>query len=157
MSFDPESKKIKNREKLIQYRRNFLDKKNRPDEIPQGSGELNRDGNPKTPPGQHVVESWPVLDLGVTPEIDEFSWNLTVSGLVKNVKTFDWDAFQEFPQTKDVSDFHCVTSWSRMDNRWEGVKFSDIAAFCEVLPSAKFVYIKAWDGYSTNLPLEEAM
>ena len=121
MSFDPESKKIKNREKLIQYRRNFQDKKNRPDEIPQGSGELNRDRNPKTPPGQHVVESWPVLDLGVTPEIDEFSWNLTVSGLVKNVKTFVWDTFQELPQTKDISDFHCVTSWSRMEIRWEGV------------------------------------
>ena len=116
MSFDSESRKIKSREKLIQYRRTFKEKQAASDEIPQGSGEPNRDGNPKTPPGQKVVESWPVLDLGVTPELDEFNWNLTVSGLVKNVKTFDWDAFQELPQTTDVSDFHCVTSWSRMDN-----------------------------------------
>jgi DMSO/TMAO reductase YedYZ molybdopterin-dependent catalytic subunit len=104
-----------------------------------------------------VVETWPVLDLGVTPELDEFSWNLTVSGLVKTVKTFDWEEFLKLPQTTDISDFHCVTTWSRLNNNWKGVKFSDIAAHCEVLPSAKFVYIKAWDGYSTNLPLEEAM
>ena len=106
MSFDSESRKIKSREKLIQYRRTFKEKQAASDEIPQGSGEPNRDGNPKPPPGQKVVESWPVLDLGVTPELDEFNWNLTVSGLVKNVKTFDWDAFQELPQTTDVSDFH---------------------------------------------------
>ena len=141
MSYDLNSKKIKNREKLIKYRKAFKEKMPLAEEIPQGEGELNRDGNPKIPPGQKVVDSWPVLDLGVSPELDEFNWNLTVSGLVKNVKTFDWDAFQELPQTSDVSDFHCVTSWSRMNNRWEGVKFLDIAASCEVLPSAKFVYI----------------
>ena len=141
MKFDPNSKKIKSREKLIEYRKSFKEKKTITDGIPQGDGELNRDGNPKIPPGQKVVESWPVLDLGVTPDLDEFNWNLTVSGLVKKVKTFDWDTFQELPQTSDISDFHCVTSWSRMDNRWEGVKFSDIAASCEVLPSAKYVYI----------------
>ena len=157
MLYDSNSKKIKSREKLIQYRKAFKEKTPTPEEKPQGEGALNRDGNPKIPPGQKVVENWPVLDLGVTPELDEFNWNLTVSGLVKHVKTFDWDAFQKLPQTSDVSDFHCVTSWSRMNNKWEGVKFSEIAASCEVLPSAKFVYIKAWDGYSTNLPLDEAL
>ena len=81
MQYDPNSKKIKNREKLIQYRRAFQNNNPLNDEIPQGEGELNRDGNPKVPPGQRVVENWPVLDLGVTPELDEFNWNLTVSGL----------------------------------------------------------------------------
>ena len=106
MKFIPNSKKIKNREKLIQYRKSFKEKKSISDEIPQGDGDLNRDGNPKIPPGQKVVENWPVLDLGVTPELDEFSWNLTVSGLVKHAKTFDWDTFQKLPQTSDISDFH---------------------------------------------------
>ncbi|SVB14266.1 uncharacterized protein METZ01_LOCUS167120, partial [marine metagenome] len=68
-----------------------------------------------------VVESWPVLDLGVTPELDEITWNLTVSGLVKTVKTFNWEEFLELPQTTDLSDFHCVTTWSRLNNNWEGV------------------------------------
>jgi DMSO/TMAO reductase YedYZ molybdopterin-dependent catalytic subunit len=157
MQYDPKSKKIEAREKLIEYRKAFKDKQTFEKGVPQGDGNLNRDGNPTLPPGQRIVETWPVLDLGVTPELDEFSWNLTVSGLVKKVKTFDWEAFLKLPQTKDVSDFHCVTTWSRLNNKWKGVKFSDITKHCEVLPSAKFVYIKAWDGYSTNLPLEEAM
>ena len=83
MSYDPNSKQIKGRERLIEYRKAFQKNQSLSGEIPQGDGELNRDGNPKVPPGQRVVETWPVLDLGVTPELDEFSWNLTVSGLVK--------------------------------------------------------------------------
>ena len=61
------------------------------------------------------------------------------------------------PQVEDVSDFHCVTSWSRLNNRWGGVRLMDIANYCGVLSTAKFVYIKAYDAYSTNLPLIEAM
>jgi len=122
-----------------------------------GEGSLNRDGNPQIPPGQRIVTNWPVLDLGFQPEIDIEDWKLTVSGQVKHERTFSWDEFMKFPQVEDVSDFHCVTTWSRLDNRWKGVRFSDLARFCEVLPGASFVYIKAYDGYSTNLPLGEAM
>ena len=61
------------------------------------------------------------------------------------------------PQAEDVSDFHCVTTWSRMDNHWKGVKFSTLAELCSPKPEAKFVFMKAYDGYSTNLPLAEAM
>ena len=74
MSYDPNSKKIKGRERLIEYRKSFQNKQPLDGEIPQGEGEINRDGNPKVPPGQRVVNTWPVLDLGVTPELDEFSW-----------------------------------------------------------------------------------
>ncbi len=157
MKYDPNSKRIQGREKLIAYRKALQEKQNWDGEIPQGEGELNRDGNPKIPPGQRVTTNWPVLDLGVQPELDETTWNLTVSGFVKNPETFTWDAFMQFPQVEDVSDFHCVTSWSRMDNRWVGVRFRDIAEHCELMDSARFVYIKAFDGYSTNLPLEQAM
>ena len=61
------------------------------------------------------------------------------------------------PQVEDVSDFHCVTSWSRLNNHWGGVRLMDIENYCGVVSTAKFVYIKAYDAYSTNLPLIEAM
>ncbi len=112
---------------------------------------------PQVPPGQRVVTNWPVLDLGVQPEIPLENWSLTLSGLVKHEKTLTWDNFMALPQTEDVSDFHCVTTWSRLNNRWKGVKFTDLVKSCEILPSAKYIYIKAYDGYSTNLSLEEAM
>lgn len=155
--FDPNSKKIKNREALVRYRKALQEKKAWTEGLPMGEGPLNRDGNPKLPPGQKAVDRWPVLDLGIQPDLPLEMWSLTVSGLVKRPATFTWDQFMALPQAEDVSDFHCVTSWSRMDNHWKGVRFRDIAERCEVLPSARYVFIKAYDSYSTNLPLEEAM
>lgn len=157
MNFDPNSRRIKKREELIQYRKAIEAKREWSGPIPLGEGGLNRDGNPKTPPGQKIVERWPVLDLGIQPEIPASVWSLTVSGLVKNPKTFTWKEFMAFPQNEDVSDFHCVTTWSRLDNHWVGVRFRDIAAHCQLQQDAQFVFIKAYDGYSANLPLEQAL
>lgn len=95
--------------------------------------------------------------MGFQPKIDEEDWSLTVSGLVENPKAFLWEEFMALPQVEDVSDFHCVTSWSRLGNHWKGVRFLDIANHCKVLSTAKFVYMKSYDAYSTNLPLNEAM
>ena len=150
-------KRITGKEKLAKYRKAILEQKKWDNELPQGEGPLNRDGNPKQPPGQRIVTNWPVLDLGFQPKIDEEDWSLTVSGLVENPKAFLWEEFMALPQVEDVSDFHCVTSWSRLDNHWKGVRFLDIANHCKVLSTAKFVYMKSYDAYSTNLPLNEAM
>ena len=154
---DTTTKRIKSREAMIQYKKSLAEKKSWDGDIPLGQGPLNRDGMPKTPPGQNVTAKWPVLDLGVQPEIPLDAWSLTISGLVEKPAMFSWEQFKNFPQVEDVSDFHCVTTWSRLDNHWVGVRFSDIANHCQIKPEAKFVYIKAYDGYSTNLPLEEAM
>jgi len=116
------------------------------------------DGNPKYPPGQRIVTNWPVLDLEVQPKIQLEDWSLTISGLVDSPKIFSWDDFMSLPQVEDVSDFHCVTTWSRLNNHWGGgVRLMDIVNYCGVVSTAKFVYIKAYDAYSTNLPLIEAM
>ena len=45
MSYDLNSKKIRSREKLIQYRKAFKEKMPMGEDQPQGEGELNRDGN----------------------------------------------------------------------------------------------------------------
>jgi len=127
------------------------------DERPQGSGPPNRHGMPKLPVGQRQVTSWPVLDLGAQPTIPTSRWSLQVDGAVEEPLTLSWDDFQKLPQVEDVSDFHCVTSWSLMDQRWKGVQFSTIAALVRPLPSAAHVMTYAYDGYTTNLPIEEAL
>ena len=76
--------------------------------------------------GRRIVENWPVLDLGFQPSIDLEDWSLTISELVKRPKMFSWDEFMAFPQVDDISDFHCVTNWSRLNNWWRRVKLSDI-------------------------------
>jgi len=131
---------------------------------PEGTGEVNRHGMPSLPVGQHLVRNWPVLDLGVTPEVSRADWRLELCGLVEKPVTLDWNAFNSLPQTEDVSDFHCVTTWSRLDNRWKGVRFCDLAEVCVPLPEARFVATTGYDlapgtniPYTTNLPLERAV
>ena len=126
-------------------------------ELPQGEGPLNRDGNPKHPPSQRIVTNWPVLDLRVQPKIELEDWSLTISGLVDRPKMFSWDAFMSLPQVEDVSDFHCVTSWSRLNNRWRESDLWILQITTRSSFNAKFVYIKAYDAYSTNHPLIETM
>jgi DMSO/TMAO reductase YedYZ molybdopterin-dependent catalytic subunit len=79
---------------------------------PEGSGPSNRHGMPVVPVGQHLVKNWPVLDLGEQPDVPLDKWKLEVSGLVENPVTLDWARFMALPQVEDVSDFHCVTTWS---------------------------------------------
>ena len=100
----------------------------------QGSGPLNRDGVPRLPPDQRVVNNWPVLDLGVVPEIE--NWSLELAGLCEQPKIISYNDFIKLPQTEDVSDFHFVTGWSQYDFKWKGVRFSDLVNLCKVSPEA---------------------
>jgi DMSO/TMAO reductase YedYZ molybdopterin-dependent catalytic subunit len=127
------------------------------DERPQGEGPPNRHGMPRVPVGQVVSKSWPVLDLGIKPEVSLEQWSLTLDGAVEQPTTLDWAGLQALPQVEDASDFHCVTTWSLLDSTWRGVQFLTLAALVRPLPSATHVMTYAHDGYTTNLPLEEAL
>ena len=131
---------------------------------PQGSGPANRHGMPKLPSGQRAVKNWPVLDLGDIPKIPLDAWRLEVAGLVENPLVLSWPQFLDLPQVEDVSDFHCVTTWSRMDNRWKGVRFATIAELAVPKESARHVLVTGYDRdpnsgtpYTTNLPLARAV
>jgi DMSO/TMAO reductase YedYZ molybdopterin-dependent catalytic subunit len=131
---------------------------------PAGTGPTNRHGMPKLPVGQHEVRNWPVLDLGDTPTVSTADWVLEVSGLCENPLRLTWDDFMALPQVEDVSDFHCVTTWSRMDNRWGGVRFQTLAELAVPAPEARHVLCTGADHmpgtrvpYTVNLPLERAV
>lgn len=145
----------------LRLRERFLEKQRQTpamsDDRPMGEGEPNRHGMPKLPPDQYETEKWPILDLGIKPNVPLDKWQLRVDGAVEESVTLSWDDFQRLPQHEDASDFHCVTKWSLMDQKWKGVQFSTLAALVRPLPSATHVLIHAHDGYSTNLPLEEAL
>jgi DMSO/TMAO reductase YedYZ molybdopterin-dependent catalytic subunit len=130
---------------------------------PMGSGPPNRDGMPKLPVDQRAVTNWPVLDLGDVPDIPLSSWQLEIAGDVHNPITLTWADFMALPQTDDVSDFHCVTTWSRFDNRWRGVRMRDLAELVVPSETARFVFFTGYDvqpgtdiQYTTNLPIERA-
>jgi DMSO/TMAO reductase YedYZ molybdopterin-dependent catalytic subunit len=111
----------------------------------------------RLPPGQREVRNFPVLDLGVVPEVSLEEWELKIHGLVEQPATLNWTQFLALPQFKDVSDFHCVTTWSQFDMEFEGVAFFTLADLVRPLASATHVFFKSYDGYSTNNPLEVCM
>jgi DMSO/TMAO reductase YedYZ molybdopterin-dependent catalytic subunit len=127
------------------------------DPEPRGSGPKNRHGMPKLPVGQTATKKWPVLDLGILPKITAAQWTLTVDGACRAPVTLGWTDLLALEQVEDTSDFHCVTTWSRMDVSWTGVRFADLVALADPLPEAAFVMCHASDGYTTNLALEEAL
>lgn len=112
------------------------------------------EGRPRLPPGQRQVDSWPVLDLGVQPEIAREEWELAVDGLVEAPVTWRWDEFAGQPVFRDTSDIHCVTAWSRFDNDWEGVSAAHLLSVVRPLPEARHVVFHCYDGYTTNLALD---
>ena len=111
----------------------------------------------RLPPGQKLTTGFPVLDLGVQPEISHAEWKLAVNGLVEKPVTLSWADFGALPQVEDVSDFHCVTTWSKYDCRWGGVAFTTLYELVQPKPEARFVYFTSFDGYSTNVPLAQCL
>lgn len=107
----------------------------------------------RVPPGQHLVNDFPVLTYGPTPHTETANWSFSIDGSVQNGRRWTWDEFQALPQESITKDIHCVTSWSKLDTTWVGVSVDTLLG--EANPTGKF--ISAWcdGGYTTNLPLED--
>lgn len=127
------------------------------DDQPQGTGALNRHGMPMLPVGQVKTVKWPVLDLGIQPEVSQEEWRLKIDGEVEHPVVLTWEDFMNLPQTDDTSDFHCVTTWSKFDMNWKGVRFLDLAALVSPKDTATHILCHGYDDYTTNISLEEAL
>src|ERR1043165_6763206 len=105
----------------------------------------------RLPPGQKEVKNWPVLDLGVQPNVRAQDWRLQVEGLVENPTIWTLEEFMAQPQEDFLSDIHCVTQWSRYDNHWRGVSARRILDFVKPRKEARHVIFRSYDGYTTNV------
>ena len=108
----------------------------------------------RLPPGQKEVNNWPVLDLGLQPNILAQSWRLTVDGLVETPMVFTLEEFMALPQEDFLSDIHCVTQWSRYDNHWRGVSARHLMELVRPKLEARHVLFHSYDGYTTNVTRE---
>lgn len=75
----------------------------------------------RLPPGQRLTDKWPVLHHGSVPKIDTAKWTFTITGLVAAERALTFSEFISLPHTEVFSDIHCVTTWSRYNNLWEGI------------------------------------
>ena len=144
--------------RLAGYREKLVDRKQ----------EWARDGRPiagdgsatsaksaaRLPPGQREVKNWPVLDLGVRPEIEPGEWRLRVDGLVAAPVVWDWTAFGAQPQVTLTSDIHCVTGWSRFDNAWTGVHVAHLLDVVRPKSEARHCVFHSHDGYTANIRID---
>lgn len=109
----------------------------------------------RVPPGQRLTDRWPVLHYGAVPKIDITKWTFTISGLVEQERALNYDEFMALPRVQVLSDIHCVTRWSRLDNRWKGPSSSIIKKLVTIPPEARFVIVHAAAGFTTNLALAD--
>jgi DMSO/TMAO reductase YedYZ molybdopterin-dependent catalytic subunit len=109
----------------------------------------------RLPPGQVLTVKWPVLTYGATPRMDLRQWSFRCGGLVENELSWTWEEFSRLPRVEVTSDIHCVTRWSRLDNRWEGVAVREIFDRARPKPGAAAVLVRTHEGYTTNLALED--
>jgi len=113
------------------------------------------DGRERLPGGQYLTKKWPVLSYEPTPKFDPAKYRFKVWGAVTDPFELTWDELQALPRVQLTTDFHCVTTWSRYDNAWEGVHIREILQRAKPTPDAKFVMAHSFTGYTTNMPLAD--
>ncbi len=107
------------------------------------------------PPGQSLTLKWPVLHYGSVPRFDPATWDFRIYGLVESPVRFTWAEFNTLPKIELTSDFHCVTRWSRFDNKWTGVAFREVLKRVRLRPSAAYVLVHAEQGFTANVPFTD--
>lgn len=113
-----------------------------------------RERNPRLPPGQSLVEDWPVLSAGPTPEIATDDWSFSVR-TETGLTTWTWDELLALGVEDVTVDIHCVTHWTKLDMAWRGVSLDKI--FENIQTSADYVMVHSYGGYTTNLALDDLL
>src|SRR5262245_44246875 len=112
----------------------------------------------RLPPGQYDTgRDWPVLTAEPTPKLAPADWSFRIEGLVDNPTTWTWDEMHALPQSVYEGDIHCVTTWSKLGMRWEGVSLDVLFDIARPQPTASHVLAISHTGYTTNLPLTDVI
>ena len=119
-----------------------------------GRTKLSDEQQRRIPPGQYLTQKWPVLHYGSVPSTDLATWDFKVWGEVEQPFTFTWDELRAMPRKSLTTDIHCVTRWTRLDARFEGVPIQHILERARLTPDAHFALAHSEQGYTANVPIE---
>jgi DMSO/TMAO reductase YedYZ molybdopterin-dependent catalytic subunit len=109
--------------------------------------------DPRLPPGQYLVEGFPVLSAGPTPYVPLEDWSFSIIGEVDEPRSWSWEEFGGLPDEEIRADIHCVTKWSKLDTVWRGVSVDTLLE--ELDHDATHALAFSDGGYTTNLPFED--
>ncbi|HEV7909196.1 MAG TPA: molybdopterin-dependent oxidoreductase [Pseudonocardiaceae bacterium] len=107
------------------------------------------------PPGQFLVEDFPVLSAGPTPQVDPGDWEFTIEAETGDRRSWTWEQFRALPTETVEVDLHCVTGWSKLHTTWAGVSVDTLLA--DVATEAEYALASSYGGYTTNLPLADLL
>jgi DMSO/TMAO reductase YedYZ molybdopterin-dependent catalytic subunit len=123
--------------------------------INSGFGGRRGASDARLPPGQTLVDDWPVLTAGLTPDIEAHEWTFTITTETGTEHGWDWNALHNVGVEDISTDIHCVTHWSKLDMAWRGVPLDRL--FEDVETSCDYVMVRSHGGYTTNLPLDDLL
>jgi len=115
---------------------------------------MTTDARARIPPGQRLVARMPVLHYGPIPRVDLARWDFRLFGLVEEEVRWDYAQFRALPSRSLTADIHCVTGWSMLDTRWEGVSTREVIRHVRLRPGARYVLVHAEHGFTANLSLD---
>src|SRR4051812_43958569 len=117
-------------------------------------GRPRRDVDPsRVPPGQYVVDDFPVLSAGPTPRTETEDWSFRIDGEIDSQLGWTWDEFMALPQETFTVDIHCVTKWTKLETTWTGVSVDTLLD--GINTEAEHVVASCDGDYTTTVPLED--
>jgi DMSO/TMAO reductase YedYZ molybdopterin-dependent catalytic subunit len=120
-----------------------------------GFGGQRRREQPDLPPGQYLAHDFPVLSAGPTPRLRTDRWEFVITTETGEQHKWSWAEFTALPHEDVTVDIHCVTKWSKLGTGWRGVAVDTLLQ--DVETAADYVMAHSYDGYTTNLPLEDLL
>ncbi|MEX2550650.1 MAG: sulfite oxidase-like oxidoreductase [Nitriliruptoraceae bacterium] len=109
----------------------------------------------RVPPGQHLTAGFPVLHVGRAPDWTRKDVRITVTGAVERRLVLTFEDLVAFGASEVTRDFHCVTTWSRLDNTWTGVPVAGLLDEAGMRADATHAVVSGHPAYSTNLALAD--
>lgn len=108
----------------------------------------------RLPPRQVITKKFPVYDIAPRPMFNKETWRFRIFGAIEAERSLSWDELLALPKLEVLSDFHCVTRWSKENMLWEGISTKTIYQLVKPKPESQFLMIHCMEGYTTNVPLE---
>lgn len=123
------------------------------------AGVASASGDGRIPPGQRLVEGMVAMPsiIASYPHVPKSEWKLRVYGEVTSEREYDWDTVRSLPIREYEVDFHCVTHWSKLGQKFSGVPFRDFVDAVKPSETVKHVIFECADGYTTNVPYDELL
>ncbi len=116
------------------------------------------------PPGQHEIEDMP--RFGLTKFASRFPNSpeeiaIEVGGDVRNAVRLTTE-LADLERVDQVSDFHCVTTWTKRNMRWSGFRFADfykqlVISQAQPDPEVRCAVFRGQDGYRVGMQLEDLL